>query len=164
MRAHAEMAPNHGRTADANALMAALLTEGEDDEITRLRERIGELIGARGLDMLSDVARYADAFTDEGQQPQGMTQAATKGKGKGAVNRGLTVTRAGRSVRMICEAGNRLSLATNDLSVLLMPGDNLQNDDQIAAGHPGVTYLGNAPPQQSRPFSGQGNRLGDEVE
>ena len=35
---------------------------------------------------------------------------ATKGKGKGAVNRGLTVTRAGRGVRMTGEAGNRLSL------------------------------------------------------
>ena len=60
MRAHAEMALNHGRTADANALMAALLTEGEDDEITRLRERIGEVIGARGLAILSEAARYAD--------------------------------------------------------------------------------------------------------
>ena len=29
MRAHAEMALNEGRTADAHALMAALLTEGE---------------------------------------------------------------------------------------------------------------------------------------
>ena len=105
MRAHAEMALNEGRTADAHALMAALLTEGEDDEITRLRERIGEVIGARGLEMLSDVARYADAFTGEGQQPQGMTQAATKGKGKGAVGKGLTVTRAGRGVRMTGEAG-----------------------------------------------------------
>ncbi len=40
--------------------MAALLTEGEDDEITRLRERIGEVIGARGLAILSEAARYAD--------------------------------------------------------------------------------------------------------
>ena len=63
------MALNHGRTADAHALMAALLTEGEDDEITRLRERIGEVIGARGLEILSEAARYADAFTGEGQQP-----------------------------------------------------------------------------------------------
>ena len=49
--------------------MAAVLTEGEDDEITRLRERIGEVIGARGLAILSEAARYADAFTGEGQQP-----------------------------------------------------------------------------------------------
>ena len=65
-------------------------------------------------------------------------QAATKGKGKGAVGKGLTVTRAGRSVRMTGEAGHRLSLAMDDLSTLLMPGDILQNDDHIAAGHPGV--------------------------
>ena len=60
LRAHAEMALYHGRAADASALMAALLTEGEDDEITRLRERIGEVIGARGLAILSEAARYAD--------------------------------------------------------------------------------------------------------
>ena len=60
LRAHAEQALNHGRAADASALMAALLTEGEDDEITRLRERIGEVIGARGLAILSEAARYAD--------------------------------------------------------------------------------------------------------
>ena len=68
MRAHAEMALNEGRTADAHALLAALLTEGEDDEITRLRERIGEVIGARGLAILSEAARYADAFTGEGHR------------------------------------------------------------------------------------------------
>ena len=56
LRAHAEQALNHGRAADAHALMAALLTEGEDGEITRLRERIGEVIGARGLEQLSEVA------------------------------------------------------------------------------------------------------------
>ena len=56
LRAHAEQALNHGRAADASALMAALLTEGEDDEITRIRGRIDELIGARGLEMLSEVA------------------------------------------------------------------------------------------------------------
>ena len=60
LRAHAEQALNHGQAADAHALMAALLTEGEDDDITRLRERIGEVIGARGLAILSEAARYAD--------------------------------------------------------------------------------------------------------
>ena len=60
MRAHAEMALNEVRTADAHALVAALLTEGEDDEITRLRERIGEVIGARGLEALSAAALGVD--------------------------------------------------------------------------------------------------------
>ena len=87
-----------------------------------------------------------------------MTQAE-----KGSVNRGLTVTRAGRSVRMTGEAGHRLSLAMDDLPTLLMPGDILQNDDQIAAGHPGVEYLGNAGKGKGKgspqPFTGQGNRL-----
>ena len=54
----------------------------------------------------------------------------------------------------------------DDLSTLLMPGDILQNDDRIAAGHPGMKYLGNGgtmtPPPQPRPFSGEGRRLGDE--
>ena len=88
---------------------------------------------------------------------------ATKGKGKGAVYGGLTVTRAGRSVRMTGEAGDRLSLAINDLHTLLMPGDILQNDDQITAGHPGVEYLGYAGKGKGKgspqPFTGQGNRL-----
>ena len=69
LRAHAEQALNHGRRADASALMAALLTEGEDDEITRLRERIGEVIGARGLAILSEAAWYAD------MEAQAMAQA-----------------------------------------------------------------------------------------
>ena len=90
---------------------------------------------------------------------------ATKGKGKGAVGKGLTVTRAGRSVRMTGEAGHRLSLAMDDLSTLLMPGDILQNDDHIAAGHPGVEYLGNEGKGKGKgspqPFTGQGNRLGE---
>ena len=94
-----------------------------------------------------------------------LTQAATKGKGKGAVTRGLTVTRAGRSVRVTGEAGNRLSFAMDDLPTLLMPGDILQNDDQIAAGHPGVEYLGNESKGMGKgspqPFTGQGNRLGE---
>ena len=62
LRAHAEQALNHDFEANACALMAALLmTEGgEDDEITRLRERIGEVIGARGLAILSEAAWYAD--------------------------------------------------------------------------------------------------------
>ena len=51
---------NHVWRANASALMAALLTEGEDDEITRLRERNNEVIGARGLAILSEAARYAD--------------------------------------------------------------------------------------------------------
>ena len=68
LRAYAEQALNHGWRADASALMAALLTEGEDDEITRLRERIGEVIGARGLAILSEAARYADAFTGQGNR------------------------------------------------------------------------------------------------
>ena len=89
-----------------------------------------------------------------------MTQAE-----EGAVNRGLTVTRAGRGVRMTGEAGQRLSLAMDDLSTLLMPGDILQSDDQIAAGHPGVEYLGNEGKGKGKgspqPFTGQGNRLGE---
>ena len=68
---------------------------------------------------------------------------------------------------MTGEAGHRLSLAMDDLPTLLMPGDILQNDDHIAAGHPGMEYLGpsetkgkgKGPP---RPFGGQGHRLGDE--
>ena len=82
---------------------------------------------------------------------------------EGAVFRGLTVTRAGRGVRMTGEAGHRLSLAMDDLSTLLMPGDILQNDDHIAAGHPGVEYLGNegkgkgkGPPHA---VTGEGHRL-----
>ena len=128
MRAHGEMALNEGRTG------------------ARLRERIGELIGARGLEMLSDVARYDVA-------------------GPGMTWPGLTVTRAGRGVRMTGEAGHRLSLAIDDLSILLMPGDILQNDDHIAAGHPGVEYLGNEGKGKGKgspqPFTGQGNRLGE---
>ena len=64
---------------------------------------------------------------------------------------------------MNCEADNRLSLASDDLSVLLMPGDILQNDDQVAAGHPGVEYLGNEGKGKGKgspqPFTGQGHRL-----
>ena len=65
---------------------------------------------------------------------------------------------------MNCEADHRLSLASDDLSVLLMPGDTLQNDDQIADGHPGYTYLGSTPPQQQPPpsFAGQGHRLDED--
>ena len=92
-------------------------------------------------------------------------QAVTKGKGMGAVGKGLTITRAGRGVRMTGEAGHRLSLAMDDLSTLLMPGDILQNDDQIAAGHPGVEYLGNEGKGKGKsspqPFTGPGNRLGE---
>ena len=58
-------------------------------------------------------------------------QLAMKGKGKGAVGKGLIVTRAGRGVRMTGEAGDRLSLAMDDLHTLLVPGDTLQNDDHI---------------------------------
>ena len=61
LRALAEQALNDEWRANASALMAALLQpEGEDDEITRLRERIGEVIGARGLAILSEAAWYAD--------------------------------------------------------------------------------------------------------
>ena len=61
LREWAEQALNYEQRGNAAALMAALLTEGEeDDEITRLRERIGEVIGARGLALLSEAARYAD--------------------------------------------------------------------------------------------------------
>ena len=66
---------------------------------------------------------------------------------------------------MTGEAGHRLSLAMDDLSTLLMPGDILQNDDHIAAGHPGVEYLGNEGKGKGKgspqPFTGQGNRLGE---
>ena len=69
LRALAEQALNDEWRANASALMASLLQpEGEDDEITRLRERNGEVIGARGLAILSEAARYADAFTGEGHR------------------------------------------------------------------------------------------------
>ena len=104
--------------------------------------------------------QYGWGWAAPPQPLQGMTQAE-----KGAVNRGLTVTRAGRGVQMTGEAGHRLSLAMDDLSTLLMPGDILQNDDHIAAGHPGVEYLGNEGKGKGKgspqPFTGQGNRLGE---
>ena len=116
-------------------------------------QRVAELTQAR-----AEIARLQAENTR-------LTQAATKGKGKGAVGKGLTVTRAGRGVRMTGEAGDRLSLATDDLPTLLMPGDILQNDDQITAGHPGVTYLGYAGKGKGKgspqPFTGQSNRLGE---
>ena len=78
---------------------------------------------------------------------------------------GLTVTRAGRSVRFEGEGDGRMSLESESLMTLLIPGDNLQNDAPIAAGHPGVTFMGSAPndataPPSAPPFSGQGHRLG----
>ena len=116
-------------------------------------ERAAELTAAR-----AEIARLQAENTR-------LTQADTKGKGKGAVGKGLTVTRAGRGVRMTGEAGHRLSLAMDDLSTLLMPGGILHNDDHIAAGHPGVEYLGNEGKGKGKgspqPFSGQGNRLGE---
>ena len=75
---------------------------------------------------------------------------------------------------MTGEAGHRLSIAMDDLSTRLMPGDILQNDDHIAAGDPGmeylarvagdpgVEYLGNAPKGKGKgsppPFTGKGHR------